>query len=43
MAALNYAEKYERALAQAYPNVLHFSESHASPNNALYKQLIVFL
>ena len=39
MAALNYAEKYERALAQAYPNVLHFSELHASPNNALYKFL----
>lgn len=39
MAALNYAEKYERALAQAYPNVLHFSELHASPNNSLYKFL----
>lgn len=39
MAALNYATKYERALAQAYPNVLHFSELHASPNNSLYKFL----
>ena len=39
MAELNYATKYERALAQAYPNVLHFSELHASPNNALYKFL----
>ena len=39
MAALNYAESYQRALAQAYPNVLHFSELHASPNNALYKFL----
>lgn len=39
MAELNYAEKYERALAQAYPNVLHFSELHASPNNSQYKFL----
>lgn len=39
MAALNYATQYQRALAQAYPNVLHFSELHASPNNALYKFL----
>ena len=39
MAALNYAESYQRALAQAYPNVLHFSELLASPNNSLYKFL----
>lgn len=39
MAALNYATQYQRALAQAYPNVLHFSELHASLNNALYKFL----
>lgn len=39
MATLNYATKYERALAQAYPNVLHFSELHASENNSLYKFL----
>lgn len=39
MATLNYATKYERALAQAYPNVLHFSELHQSANNALYKFL----
>ena len=35
MAVLNYATKYERALAQAYPNVLHFSELHQSANNSL--------
>ena len=39
MATLNYATKYERALAQAYPNVLHFSELHQSSNNSLYKFL----
>lgn len=39
MATLNYATKYERALAQAYPNVLHFSELHQSANNAIYKFL----
>lgn len=39
MAELNYATKYERALAQAYPNVLHFSELHSSVNNTLYKFL----
>ena len=39
MAVLNYATKYERALAQAYPNVLHFSELHQSANNSLYKFL----
>lgn len=39
MAELNYAVQYQRALAQAYPNVLHFSELYASPNNSLYKFL----
>lgn len=39
MESLNYATAYQRALAQAYPNVLHFSELHASPNNSLYKFL----
>lgn len=39
MATLNYATKYERALAQAYPNVLHFSELHSTANNAIYKFL----
>lgn len=39
MATLNYATKYERALAQAYPNVLHFSELHQTANNAIYKFL----
>ena len=36
MASVNYAEKYERALAQAYPNVLHFSELHNTENNVKY-------
>ena len=29
MAAVNYAEKYQRALAQAYPNVLRFGELYS--------------
>ena len=36
MAAVNYAESYERSLAQAYPNVLHFGELYASTNNSIY-------
>lgn len=36
MAAVNYAEKYERALAQAYPNVLHFGELYNVANNSIY-------
>ena len=36
MAAVNYAESYERSLAQAYPNVLHFGELYASANNSIY-------
>lgn len=39
MATLNYATSYERALTQAYPNVLHFGELHATSNNAKYKFL----
>ena len=37
MAAVNYAEAYERALAQAYPNVLNFGELYNTPNNQTYK------
>lgn len=36
MAAVNYAEKYERALAQAYPHVLHFGELYNVANNSIY-------
>ena len=36
MAAVNYAESYERALAQAYPNVLHFGELYGTTNNSIY-------
>lgn len=37
MAAVNYAESYERALAQAYPNVLNFGELYNTANNQTYK------
>lgn len=37
MAAVNYAESYERALAQAYPNVLNFGELYNASNNQIYK------
>ena len=37
MAAVNYAESYERALAQAYPNVLNFGELYNVGNNQVYK------
>ena len=37
MAAVNYAESYERALAQAYPNVLNFGELYNAANNQIYK------
>lgn len=36
MAAVNYAEAYERALAQAYPNVLNFGELFGAANNRIY-------
>lgn len=37
MATVNYAESYERALAQAYPNVLNFGELYNVANNQTYK------
>ena len=37
MGAVNYAEAYERALAQAYPNVLNFGELYNVANNRTYK------
>ena len=37
MGAVNYAEAYERALAQAYPNVLNFGELYNVANNSTYK------
>lgn len=37
MAAVNYAESYEKALAQAYPNVLNFGELYNVANNQTYK------
>lgn len=37
MATLNYAVEYSQALAQAYPNVLHFGALYNSPNNSIYK------
>lgn len=37
MAAVNYAEAYEKALAQAYPNVLNFGELYNASNNQIYK------
>lgn len=36
MAAVNYAEAYERALAQSYPNVLNFGELYNTANNRIY-------
>lgn len=35
--ALNYAKQYSQALAQAYPNVLHFGELYATDNNGRYR------
>lgn len=37
MGTVNYAESYERALAQAYPNVLNFGELYNVANNQTYK------
>lgn len=37
MAAVNYAESYERALAQSYPYVLNFGELYNVANNQIYK------
>ena len=35
--AINYAETYSRALAQAYPNVLHFGKLYNCENDTRYK------
>lgn len=35
--SINYAESYQRALAQAYPNVLHFAELRSTENDSRYK------
>lgn len=37
MAALNYAQAYAQALAQAYPYVLHFAALRGTENDARYK------
>ena len=37
MAALNYAEQYSRALAQAFPYSLNFGALYATPNNGRYR------
>ena len=37
MAAINYAAEYAQALAQAYPNVLHFGALYATENNGRYR------
>lgn len=34
---INYVTEYEQALAQAYPNVLHFGALYATPNNGRYR------
>lgn len=37
MPAVNYAEQYSKALAQAFPYVLYFGDLYNTPNNAKYK------
>lgn len=37
MAAINYAQLYAQALAQAYPNVLHFAALRSTENDSRYK------
>ena len=37
MAALNYAEQYSRALANAFPYSLYYGALYATPNNGRYK------
>lgn len=37
MAALNYAEQYSRALANAFPYVLNYGALYATPNNGKYR------
>lgn len=39
MAALNYAKDYQRALANAYPNVLHFGALFNIANDDRYRWL----
>lgn len=39
MGVVNYAEAYQRSLAQAYPNVLHFGELYNTENNRTYSFL----
>lgn len=34
---INYAQQYSQALAQAFPNVLHFGALYNTPNNQIYK------
>ena len=34
MAVLNYAEQYARALANAYPSVLHFAALRSAENDS---------
>jgi len=37
MDALNYAVQYAKALANAFPYVLHFGKLYQTPNNSIYK------
>ena len=37
MAVLNYAEQYARALANAYPSVLHFAALRSAENDSRYQ------
>lgn len=37
MPAINYATQYAAALAQAYPNVLHFARYRSTENNSIYR------
>lgn len=37
MAAINYAQLYAQALAQAYPNVLHFAALRSTENDSRYR------
>lgn len=37
MAVINYAQLYAQALAQAYPNVLHFAALRSTENDSRYK------
>ena len=39
MAALNYAQEYQRSLEQAFPYVLYFGALYATPNNGRYRWL----